>query len=301
MTLGAVVASTAAKSASSKSAYSLSNVRKTKTASAATATNKSTPGSVYSSTTRPNLLVSKQTDLKLEALAQSSCQSAPFVPKKQVTVQMVSDSKSLVNLKGKIKTLKAIETVDRQRLSDCLEAFVSHSGSHCESLDLWAYEAICGVASDSRSLFKVKPVDVGTNITSVNSEDFFSVKTEFKLNDTFETDRPYEIEDPLSYESPLKVFKGYRFSSNFMKTSEVSEAYSKFYCHSIDFRRPFCPFDMHGSCKDSQCVYQHFNVTTMDNMQRTEHLLSYCAREVLGQSLTQAGHTQKEAAKKLSE
>jgi len=301
MTLGAVVASTAAKSASSKSAYSLSNVRKTKTAS--TAANKNTAGSVYLTTTRPNLLVSKQTDLKLEALAQSSGQapSAPFVPKKQVTIQMVSDNKSLVNLKGKIKSLKAIETVDRQRLSDCLEAFVSHSGSHCESLDLWAYEAISGVASDSRSLFKVKPVDVGTNLTSVNSDDFFSVKIDLKLNDTFEHGRPYEIEDPLSYESPLKVFKGYRFSSNFTKTSEVSEAYSKFYCHSIDFRRPFCPFDMHGSCKDSQCVYQHFNVTTMDNMQRTEHLLSYCPREVLGQSLTQTGHTQKEAAKKLSE
>ena len=58
--------------------------------------------------------------------------------------------------------------------------------------------------------------------------------------------------------------------------SALDEAYSKFYCNAIDFRRPFCPFDLHGSCKDSNCLYQHSNVMIMDNYQRTEHFLSYC-------------------------
>ena len=117
------------------------------------------------------------------------------------------------------------------------------------------------------------------------------------LNDAYSKEVVYEIEDVLAYESPLKVYKGYRFSSNFSKTSEVEEAYSKFYCNMIDFRRPFCPFDMHGSCKDSQCAYQHFNVTAMDNLQRTEHLFSYCL-QMLG--ISPAVTTQKDAVKKLS-
>ncbi len=298
MTLGGVVASTAAKS-SSKSAYSLSNIRKNKTAGTALA--KNLTGSVNVSTTRPNLFISKKTDQKLEALAMIDAQATnvPFVPKKKVTIQMVNGSKSLVNLNGKIKSQKAIETVDRQRFIDCLEAFVKQSGSHCESLDLWAYEAISGSFKESKTFFKVNPVEVCANVTSLNSCDFFNVQTAFRMNDTFDTSKPYEIEDVLSYESPLKVFKGYRFSSSFAKTTDVTEAYSKYYCNSIDFRRPFCPYDMHGSCKDSQCLYQHFNVTTMDNMQRTEHLFSYCPQEVLGQSLS--GLTNKEALKKLSE
>ena len=84
------------------------------------------------------------------------------------------------------------------------------------------------------------------------------------------------IKDVSKYESPLRVFRGYRFSSNFSKFNQFEEAYSRLYCNAIDFRKPFCPFDLHGSCKDSNCIYQHSNVMTMDNFQRTEHFLSYC-------------------------
>src|SRR5579883_1918516 len=92
---------------------------------------------------------------------------------------------------------------------------------------------------------------------------------------------PLSVIDPNEYESPLRCFRGYRFSSHFSQFMPFEEAYSKLYCNSIDARRPFCPFDLHGSCKDSSCVYQHLNVITMDNFQRTEHFLSYCP-QVLG-------------------
>ena len=107
--------------------------------------------------------------------------------------------------------------------------------------------------------------------------------------------RIHIIDDVSKYESPLKVFRGYRFSSNFSKINQFEEAYSRLYCNAIDFRKPFCPFDLHGSCKDSNCIYQHSNVMTMDNFQRTEHFLSYCP-DLLQLS---ESPTAKEAAKKL--
>ena len=104
------------------------------------------------------------------------------------------------------------------------------------------------------------------------------------------------IDDISKYESPLKVFRGYRFSSNFSKLNQFEEAYSRFYCNAIDFRKPFCPFDLHGSCKDSNCIYQHSNVMTMDNFQRTEHFISYCPSLL---ELSSDLATPKEAIKKL--
>ena len=106
----------------------------------------------------------------------------------------------------------------------------------------------------------------------------------------------YPIGEVNNYESPLKCFKGYRFSSHFVKLNSIEDTYSKFYCNSIDISKPFCPYDLHGSCKDSQCVYQHLNVMTMDNLQRTEHLLSYCP-QLLNLS---SNPNSKEANKKLS-
>lgn len=85
----------------------------------------------------------------------------------------------------------------------------------------------------------------------------------------------HEISDPSKYESPLLAFRGYRFNSNFSDLNNFDSSYSKFYCNSIDIRRPLCPFDLHGSCKDSNCSFQHSNSLTMDNFQRTEHFLSY--------------------------
>ena len=100
-----------------------------------------------------------------------------------------------------------------------------------------------------------------------------------------------------AYQSPLRMLRGYRFSSTFARANSFDDAYSKLYCHNIDVRRPFCPYDLHGACKDSQCPYQHASAMSMDNAQRTEHFCSY-APSLLALSSTQ-GATQREALKKL--
>ena len=63
-----------------------------------------------------------------------------------------------------------------------------------------------------------------------------------------------KISNLRNYESPLLMFKGYRFSKTFCELNNFETAYSKFYCNSIDIRKPFCPFDLNGSCKDSNCI-----------------------------------------------
>ena len=159
--------------------------------------------------------------------------------------------------------------------------------AHCESLDIWCYESISAHNfKDSKSIDFNQIEDKQLESISKLTESSLISKSSI-----------YEIDNVSNYESPLKCFRGYRFSSHFTKCNQLEEAYSKFYCNTIDPRRPFCPFDLHGSCKDSNCIYQHLNSMTMDNLQRTEHLLSYCP-QLLG--LSSLNPTQKEAIKKLS-
>jgi hypothetical protein len=193
---------------------------------------------------------------------------------------------------------------------------------HNESFDIWSNEFIShlpnreslkpknyklnellGVSASAQinNSNKVSIVSVYEVFTCENYSNLtgFETKTSTYHTSVFDqrNDGIYMIENVSKYESPLRMFRGYRFSANYEKLNSFDEAYSKFYCHNIDFRRPFCPFDLHGSCKDSACIYQHSNVFTMDNIQRTEHLLSYCP-QLLGLSCEKP--TQREAVKKLS-
>lgn len=60
------------------------------------------------------------------------------------------------------------------------------------------------------------------------------------------------------YESPLKIFKAYRYHSQY--PSEVPGGFrSMTYSHKIDQERPLCPFEaMGGACNDAACDFQHF-------------------------------------------
>jgi hypothetical protein len=70
----------------------------------------------------------------------------------------------------------------------------------------------------------------------------------------FQKQDDVRLSNVLAYESPLSMFRGYRFNKNFCDFNKFETAYSKFFCHSIDIRKPFCPFDLNGSCKDSNCI-----------------------------------------------
>lgn len=185
----------------------------------------------------------------------------------------------------------------RQKVIDRIDSLLKSTSSHCESMDIWCFESMTQASSSHEPLvLDIKSPASVVNLTSNCDPSLFTREKPMKDKLVPKNDL-YMIDDVMSYESPLKVFRGYRFNSSFTMANQFDEAYSKFYCNAIDFRKPFCPFDMHGSCKDSNCAYQHLNVMTMDNLQRTEHLLSYCP-EMIG--LTTANPSQKEAVKKLS-
>ena len=274
MTLGGVVAATAIskKPPSAKTnPYSLSNVR-------------------------PNLFTSKQTDQRLEQLAKRASPDQPT--QSAVNVKMVSGSSLPPLKKTKIEAdqkqpTKSQDLIQQERLNECLASLVRSGDAsllpHCESLDIWCYESVTPVP-----LKLVKSVDFTQTVEVAPRT---AAKQSLFMSAMSSSDNVFVVDDPAVYESPLKVFRGYRFSSHFVEFNELEEAYSKLYCNGIDPRKPFCPFDMHGSCKDSHCVYQHLNVLTMDNLQRTEHFLSYCP-QLLGLSSPQAAP--KEALKKLS-
>ncbi len=59
------------------------------------------------------------------------------------------------------------------------------------------------------------------------------------------------------YESPLKQFKAYRYHPEF--PSRVPRGYrSLTYFNAINPETPICRDEMHGSCIDPSCTYQHF-------------------------------------------
>lgn len=60
------------------------------------------------------------------------------------------------------------------------------------------------------------------------------------------------------YESPLRMFKAYRYHSDFAK--DVTGAFrSMTYSHKIDPTTELCRFEAAGGiCNDSQCPFQHF-------------------------------------------
>lgn len=213
---------------------------------------------------------------------------------------------------------KKQELADRQRLNECLNEMTrDYPYVHSSSFDVWSNECIIDVNKSSwieqsnpgPATIGNKPSSLSVNqvLTSQNYASLVDcdMTNNYSCNNIMDMTHTYVhsdssvyiIDDVSNYDSPLKCFRGYRFSSHFDQFNQFEEAYSKIYCNAIDFRRPFCPFDLHGSCKDSNCIYQHMNVLTMDNFQRTEHFLSYCPQLL---ELSSDKPTQKEAIKKLS-
>jgi hypothetical protein len=65
------------------------------------------------------------------------------------------------------------------------------------------------------------------------------------------------------YESPLKMFKAYRYHSNFPK-DVAGGIQSITYSNNIDVHQPVCQFEMAGgTCNDPNCAGQHFKSMTL--------------------------------------
>jgi ribosomal protein L9 len=190
LTLGGVVAAAAA-TMSSKSThkYSLSNIASAKPTTQAP----KKPTTTYSSTTRPNLFVSKQTDQKLEQLAKNSSILQPNNSSKRLTnnniQQVVTSSKK--NSKSASESTKQNLQL-RQRLTECLDTLAKKASAHCDSLDMWTYESIAPVTiKEAKPLvFKAKSSDSGAaNLTSANAEGFCS-QTRWKISGYLSRGRP---------------------------------------------------------------------------------------------------------------
>ena len=249
---------------------------------------------------RPNLYTSESTNLELEKLAkqeylnnnENTSNNNSIVIDAKV-VKIAPKTKSNPKLKQE-NECKKVDLEDRFKLIDCLSQLnIDYPYIHAESFDIWCNESI--LQEQQQSIFEFK------NSHKLDEElELYRRQTDapyLSSNSLATTQNSiYIIGNVREYESPLKMFRGYRFSSNYSHLNQFDDAYSKFYCNTIDFRRPFCPYDLHGSCKDSNCMYQHSNAMTMDNIQRTEHFLSY-APKLLG--LSSQNPTQKEAIKKL--
>lgn len=315
MTLGSVVAATA-----SKNSFKLNN-------SSVNMTNES-----FQSISRPNLFTSESTILKLEKLAKETSQQVSINSgDHEMNESMVIDAKvvnitsnkKLVNKKNEnhsttTKSLtptvaatatltttvskldnesKKAELETRLKLIECLNHFnIDYPHVHHESFDIWCNESIVQ-SSTPFSLSDLKNNKLCLNEPEKKEENEMDEGNRVE-NSSFTShfnSKIFVINSVNNYESPLRMFRGYRFCSHYSQLNQFDDAYSKYYCNAIDFRKQFCPFDLHGSCKDSNCIYQHSNTMTMDNIQRTEHFISY-APKLLG--LTQAP-TQKEAIKKL--
>ena len=317
MTLGGMVAATAAKSSSANV------LSKDKSASTSA-----------SSITRPNLYTSEQTNTKLEEMAKHSLNMNPnnseLTELKKLNENVVINAK-VVNMSkptnssnsktndqaSNVKKVnnqpeqeaKKVDLKSRQDLNECLDDIMrDYPSVQCESFDIWCYEAIIPTNQKEIKQINLKSSEAIESATSksfnvITSRNFSELNAKASKNSALNdskrsnssSDEIYKIENVAEYESPLNMFRGYRFSSHFAEFNQFEDAYSKLYCNAIDFRKPFCPFDLHGSCKDSNCVYQHSNIMTLDNFQRTEHFLSYCPRLL---ELSE-NPTPKEAIKKL--
>ena len=258
--------------------------------------------------TRPNLTTSKQTDKKLQCLELKghNIQKLNICLNENIVVNAkVVSSCSLIEADRK-NDGKKIQLENKNKLIELMDN-LSRDYPHIfsQSFDQWSYEfldhvkpvSLCFEKDLSDSCSSLSSISIQNVLTSSNYCQFNQCSDRHSNLTSIESNQIHIIDNVENYESPLKVFRGYRFSSHFSQFSPFEEAYSKTYCNSIDYRRPFCPFDLHGSCKDSNCLYQHSNKITMDNYQRTEHFLSYCPQVL---ELSSDTPTQREAIKKLS-
>ncbi|KAJ8002748.1 hypothetical protein DPEC_G00162170 [Dallia pectoralis] len=76
------------------------------------------------------------------------------------------------------------------------------------------------------------------------------------------------------YRSPLLVFKSYRFSPYF-RTKEKLSLSSVSYGNTVAPKKPFCRFDLTGTCNDDDCQWQHMRNCTFSGNQLFQDILSY--------------------------
>ena len=58
------------------------------------------------------------------------------------------------------------------------------------------------------------------------------------------------------YVSPLLAFRSYRLSPYYRQRFSLKLSSNSF-AHKIDPFKEFCPYDVHGECRDAACPYQH--------------------------------------------
>uniref|UniRef100_A0A8C4ND19 Putative zinc-finger domain-containing protein n=1 Tax=Eptatretus burgeri TaxID=7764 RepID=A0A8C4ND19_EPTBU len=77
-----------------------------------------------------------------------------------------------------------------------------------------------------------------------------------------------------SYHSALLTFRSYRFSPYF-RTKHCLHLSSSTYSHKINPMRPFCPFDLAGTCNDDTCSWQHMKECQLSRDELFVDILSY--------------------------
>jgi hypothetical protein len=204
------------------------NKEKSSPTTISTTTSQNTPSIVNNTSIRPKIFVSKQTNKKLQ----------------QIAIDKFETNVTLNNILSNTTTSTSEQTT---------------SSSITSSNEKIRNSIIKDLVDMVDNLTKDFPYVHLTQ--SDNLKDFSSNKIYFNnLNEFVNNHRQTEDGQSTSsvkianYESPLLMFKGYRFSKTFCELNSFETAYSKFYCNSIDIRKPFCPFDLNGSCKDSNCV-----------------------------------------------
>ncbi|PRP79053.1 hypothetical protein PROFUN_13131 [Planoprotostelium fungivorum] len=85
-------------------------------------------------------------------------------------------------------------------------------------------------------------------------------------------------------ESILEIFRGYRLHPEMIKSGQT---HSNRYSHKIDPNREFCRFELHGTCLDDSCPWQHQRMYTMNEAE----ILCDIAAYKYGQ-LNQPSHSQ---------
>ncbi|XP_064489846.1 zinc finger C3H1 domain-containing protein-like isoform X2 [Ornithodoros turicata] len=86
--------------------------------------------------------------------------------------------------------------------------------------------------------------------------------------------------DLKSYVSPLLHFRSYRLSANFLRLSNQSLD-SQTFCHKLQCRAHLCRYELHGTCNDDRCSWQHQRDYSCSDAEVLVDLALY-SRELLG-------------------
>lgn len=193
-----------------------------------------------STSIRPKIFVSKQTNKKLQQIAidkfeNNATMNIKLSAKSNFDKQQASPTSAPNALTIKNSNEKIQNTIIKD-LTDIVDSL----SKDLPYIHLQTSELLKDLSSNKIYFNNLNENNLIVNqVTDEEQHELTSNRTKINLVD---------------YESPLIMFRGYRFSKTFCELNNFESAYSKFYCNSIDIRKPFCPFDLNGSCKDSNCI-----------------------------------------------